>query len=1324
MAPNNITTATRNIIVSGGARGIGRALTRMFLESGHKVYIFDIDDNELCHTTKVHLKEYYEEGKLNSAICDLRDVKDIRFKVTEAAKFFENSIDVLVNNGGIASPQWKDGKTMEDSDTFDEWQAYIDTNLTGPFAMSQACIPFMKSRQADAESGAQKIDGSGPCIIHIGSFRAHQSDPNQEGYASSKAGQLGLMHSMAISLGPLGIRVNLIAPGRIKVAHESKEGDEKGTDWEGQVSEKDVDDHPTNRAGKPRDVVDAALYLIDAGFVTGQDITTSYSCLYSNFQRGFHFAPLLEPLEQHDQTEGSSCTKRKRHQVTEERNRMSSSVEIITTPTADSPGTTLVLRTATKHYVFGSQAEGTQRALVQQGTRLLKSQDFFLTGKAEWKNTGGFAGLMLTLADASASSYQQAMELVLKSRERGRKIEDPPTPRFNIYGPPNLKHTLGTCRRFIFRKGIPIHATEYADTPVKRDEDGTIPPSWQDANIEVWALAVSPLHHQQDPQAEASLEARRQAFDSRLNSFEDHQAPSNETPEDREARYDRIRSATLKYMFDSNWSFDTLVERHISEVQMPAALFIRNPDTHGYEPYTGPKPGGTEPLPDITVYTRTPWPGANILALPPTKPAPECISYIVRTHPSRGAFDVARARALGVKPGPDFGKLTLGQSVQNKDGEWIKPEQVLGAERPGQGVAILDVPSLGYLEAIVQREELASPQVMNGIGAIIWVLGPGLSGHSVLNEFIGKLGDVQHIVSSTDVCPNRITYDSVAGQATRLGQVDPSRYSVPVHDNTVVPQQSIFRDAQIPPSPLPKEVIPAERGISFVLMPKFAHKTETKSPLFHSARVSRETDADVLRLAAAAQEALQADKPNMLKWKNLLARPDTEVTTLGTGSALPSKYRNVSATLVRVPGVGNYLLDCGENTLGQLSRVFLAEELHDIIKNLRMIWISHLHADHHLGTAGVIRAWYNIVHGGRPNSEILRASTISQNYKEHGLSVISHSGMLQWLFEYSSVEDFGYSRILPLEISPNEFRQSSTLNILNSFNVEGKSDTLILRNQYEQLFGFVDIQSARVAHCHGSMAVSFTFPPSSADPKHVKPLKVSYSGDCRPSQHFAKIGKDSTVLVHEATFDDELQGDAKAKKHSTTSEALGIGAQMDAKAVVLTHFSQRYQKIPVLQPVADGETDSPLLNTTATAEEPNSDDDIEVDPTLENADNMDIHPTKSASSSAKLRQSSSNLHENERIVKIRNSDMRVAIAFDYMRVKIGEIIELEKFNEALNELLVKEKDDDASVLDASADGEGGQINKNGKKTSGDEGGGKGKKQKQGTPKAPKSKRNN
>lgn len=259
----------KNIVISGGSRGIGRALARYFLEAGHSVYIVDINEEELEHTTKTHLGQYHKDGKLDSTKCNLRDIKDVRQTVNSAAKFFNNKIDVLINNASIASPYWSDGKTMEDPSTYDEWTAYMDTNLTSAFAMSQACIPYMKTHETDNDTGARQIHSAGPCIIHIGSFRAHQSDPNQEGYAASKAGQLGLMQAMSISLGHLGIRVNLIAPGRIKVEHECKEGDEQGGNFEEQVTEKDVGDHPVNRAGRPRDIADAALYLMNAGFVTG-----------------------------------------------------------------------------------------------------------------------------------------------------------------------------------------------------------------------------------------------------------------------------------------------------------------------------------------------------------------------------------------------------------------------------------------------------------------------------------------------------------------------------------------------------------------------------------------------------------------------------------------------------------------------------------------------------------------------------------------------------------------------------------------------------------------------------------------------------------------------------------------------------------------------------------------------------------------------------------------------------------------------------------------------------------------------------------------------
>lgn len=984
---------------------------------------------------------------------------------------------------------------------------------------------------------------------------------------------------------------------------------------------------------------------------------------------------------------------------------MSSSIEFITTPTADTPGTTIILRTQThKHYVFGSQAEGIQRALVQQGTRLLKVQDFFLTGKTEWKNVGGMAGMMLTMTDSTSTSYAQAVATWEKARQRGRETEPPVKPHFNIYGPPNLKHMLGTCRRFIFRKGVPIIATEYTDKWLSRGSDGAHLPSYEDDFLQVWALPVTPLKNLITPELDAEMEEEVRRWELDGNTFEDHQAPDNESPEERHLRHDRIRSVTVKHMFDSSWSFDTLVERHISEVEMPTAIFVRNKDSHGYSPYTGPKPGGTEPLPDIMVWTRTPWPGAKIMSLPPTRPAPECVSYIVRTYPARGSFDVKRAKELGVKPGPDFGKLSNGHSVQNDKGETITPDQVLGPDRPGQGFALLDVPSVEYLEAVVQRDEFQSAKLMKGIEGFIWTLGSGVAGHPLLNEFMAKFKNAKHIVSSADTAPNRIAFDSVAAQTTRLAQVDPTRYRSPQYDLTSLPQKRLSGLSQTQQTvDLPENVVIADRGLSATLMPKFDLKVDTRLAYFDPELVKSETAPEVIELATAAQKTVQDCQKDYESWRALLPHPDTEITTLGTGSALPSKYRNVSATLVRVPGIGNYLFDAGENTMGQLQRVFPPEELTQILKELRVIWISHLHADHHLGTASVIREWYQIRHNSVPNTSLPNTATVASEAGKFGLSVISHEGMLQWLREYSSVEDFGYSRILPLEISAATIGLGGSLLSVNGITKQG--DLRIARQDYPVLFGFADIQSVKVAHCHGAMAVSVTFPPLSSD-RNVKPLKISYSGDCRPSQPFSKIGRDTTVLIHEATFDDELEGDARAKKHSTTSEALGVGARMNAKAVVLTHFSQRYQKIPVLQTVQDGDSSSAEDDTIKNTSEEFEDVDPTADSTMQNSDIRETSAGPATRQPPKLVHQTSTLQENERVIKVRNKDMKVAIAFDYMRVKLKDIIELEKYNKALNELLVKEVEEDLETKECAG------VNMNGKRNSEDEQGSeKSKKQK-------------
>jgi NAD(P)-dependent dehydrogenase (short-subunit alcohol dehydrogenase family) len=110
-------------LINGGARGIGRCLTRRFCERGYKVYVWDIDEEELNYTVKTHLSSYFENEHLGFGLCNLRDVDSIRKQVEAAAQFLGGRIDVLVNNGAIASPHWKDGKTMADFSTMEEWTA-------------------------------------------------------------------------------------------------------------------------------------------------------------------------------------------------------------------------------------------------------------------------------------------------------------------------------------------------------------------------------------------------------------------------------------------------------------------------------------------------------------------------------------------------------------------------------------------------------------------------------------------------------------------------------------------------------------------------------------------------------------------------------------------------------------------------------------------------------------------------------------------------------------------------------------------------------------------------------------------------------------------------------------------------------------------------------------------------------------------------------------------------------------------------------------------------------------------------------------------------
>ncbi|OKL58256.1 hypothetical protein UA08_06461 [Talaromyces atroroseus] len=249
----------KNFLITGAGRGIGRGLSRLLLQQGHRVFLIDNNSIELEHA--IHqLSQYFPQDSYSRAQCDLCEPSEIQSAISKAGEFFSGHLDVLINNAaytaGVGNASFADL-------SLETWNKSVQTNLTGSMLMSQGCLPLLK-KTADRQRGGS--------IIHMSSTRARQSEPHSEGYAATKAGLIGLTHAMAASLAPDGIAVNAILPGWINVANECKEADENGMKWEDGLSEDDHRWHFSGRVGRVEDILRAVEYLAQAEFVTGTEM--------------------------------------------------------------------------------------------------------------------------------------------------------------------------------------------------------------------------------------------------------------------------------------------------------------------------------------------------------------------------------------------------------------------------------------------------------------------------------------------------------------------------------------------------------------------------------------------------------------------------------------------------------------------------------------------------------------------------------------------------------------------------------------------------------------------------------------------------------------------------------------------------------------------------------------------------------------------------------------------------------------------------------------------------------------------------------------------
>jgi NAD(P)-dependent dehydrogenase (short-subunit alcohol dehydrogenase family) len=227
-------------IVTGGAAGLGLAITKKLVARGIHVVMIGRNEDQL----KAAAEEFGELCSYRKF--DLRNLKDIPALIDDIALQF-GKIDILVNNAGINMKKPFVEVTDED------FASVIHSNLAAVFSISREVVKKMIPLQAG-------------CIVNISSMAAQYGIPKVIAYSAAKTGIEGMTRAMATELSPMGIRINCIAPGFIKTAMSAK-----ALDADPERKHKVFSRTPMGKMGEPDDIAEAVYFLCSAGakYITG-----------------------------------------------------------------------------------------------------------------------------------------------------------------------------------------------------------------------------------------------------------------------------------------------------------------------------------------------------------------------------------------------------------------------------------------------------------------------------------------------------------------------------------------------------------------------------------------------------------------------------------------------------------------------------------------------------------------------------------------------------------------------------------------------------------------------------------------------------------------------------------------------------------------------------------------------------------------------------------------------------------------------------------------------------------------------------------------------
>ncbi|XP_026191257.1 zinc phosphodiesterase ELAC protein 2 [Cyclospora cayetanensis] len=506
----------------------------------------------------------------------------------------------------------------------------------------------------------------------------------------------------------------------------------------------------------------------------------------------------------------------------------------------------------------------------------------------------------------------------------------------------------------------------------------------------------------------------------------------------------------------------------------------------------------------------------------------DCLFLLLRCPTVRGRFFPEKAKALGIPPGPLYAQLKSGERVQLGDGRWIEPSQVCSDPQEGKAFA--------FVECLEPQQALKAVS-LDSDGELEAPANKGARNRSWEETHPGAVANLRVQIKA---CGRLTCWTSHKGSFASTPFLHAARLNNLLH--SLMPplfprrqqkeQTSLGDDhpATLAPPSLPCK---PEALLEIEPLQKLWLSPPSRALLDEAPNKAQESHIGCFEtlFEPATLKELQKAFARHLPTPDLLYEGQVPhgfggpaLKILGTGSAAPSHYRNVSATVLQLTPHLSMALDFGEGSLSQLrSATETEDEFLQILLSLQFVFISHCHADHHLGVLPLLQC---------------RAAL----FPDAAPPVVIAPSRLQVWFAFAHKE---------LAFIPHEFVCCDAF--LSSLEDPFSTEHLpaITAVSWEGENAGLEIRTVSVDHIPESFGIRIDF----------KGVSVVYSGDTRPCPQLFALAKGCTALLHEATFEDGLLAEAIEKKHSCVSEVLEGATACGSESVILTHFSQRYPRV-------------------------------------------------------------------------------------------------------------------------------------------------------------------